>query len=50
MTEAKKTKKPTSKTAVALRNLCTSEGMVKKGVEFTCTPEEYEIFKKAGAV
>jgi len=51
MTEEKaKPKKTTSKTAVALKNLCTSKGMVKKGEEFTCTAKEYDIFKKAKAV
>ncbi len=51
MTEEKKApKKPTSKKAVALKNLCTGKGMVKKGEEFTCTAKEYEHFKKAKAV
>ena len=49
MTEAK-TKKPTSKKAVAKKTLCTSKGMIKKGQSFTCTAKEYEAFKKAGAV
>ena len=52
MTEEKKTtKKATSKKCVALKNLATiKDGNVKKGAEFTCTPEEFEIFKKAKAV
>jgi len=50
MTEEKKAKKPTSKKAVALKNLCTSNGMVKKGEEFTCSAKEYDIFKKAKAI
>ena len=39
-----------SKEYVALRTLCTSSGMVKKGESFTCSSKEYEIFKKAKAV
>lgn len=52
MTEEKKEqpKKPTKKKAVALKSLCTSKGMVKKGEEFTCTPKEFDAFKKAKAV
>ncbi len=50
MAEKKPVKKPTSKKAVALKNLCTSKGMIKKGQEFTCTAKEYDIFKKAKAV
>jgi hypothetical protein len=51
MTEEKKTKKPTSKKCVALKNLATAkDGNVKKGGECTCTSKEYEIFKKAKAV
>ena len=51
MTEEKKTKKPTSKKCVALKNLCTAkDGNVKAGQECTCTNKEYEAFKKAGAV
>ena len=51
MTDEKKpVKKATSKKCIALKNLCTSKGMVKKGDEFTCTTKEYEIFKKAKAV
>ncbi len=51
MTEEKaKPKKPTSKKAVALKNLATSKGNVKAGSEFTCTTKEYDIFKKAKAV
>ena len=50
MTEEKKVKKATTKLSVALKNLCTSKGMVKKGETFTCSAKEHEIFKKAGAV
>ncbi len=50
MIEEKKVKKPVSKTCVALKALCTSNGMVKKGEEFTCTAKEYEAFKKSKAV
>ena len=50
MTDEKKVKKPTTKKCVALKNLCTSNGMVKKGEEFTCSTKEYDIFKKAKAV
>ena len=49
MTEAK-TKKPTSKKAVAKKALCTSKGMIKKGESFACSAKEYEAFKKVGAV
>ncbi len=48
MTEEKKVKK--SKKHVALKNLATSDGMVKKGAEFTCSAKELEVFKKAKAV
>ena len=50
MTEEKKAKKPTTKKAVALKNLCTSKGQVKKGEEFICSAKEHEAFKKAKAV
>lgn len=51
MTEEKKVKKPTSKKAVALKNLCTAkDGQVKAGSECTCTAKEYDIFKKAKAI
>tara|TARA_R110002096_G_scaffold153968_1_gene318007 strand:+ start:96 stop:251 length:156 start_codon:yes stop_codon:yes gene_type:complete len=51
MSEEKKViKKPVSKKVIALKNLCTSNGMVKKGEEFTCSQKEYDIFKKAKAV
>ena len=50
MTEEKKVKKVTAKKAVALKNLCTSNGQVKKGEEFTCSTKEHEAFKKVGAV
>lgn len=45
MTESKKKIKH-----IALKNLSTSKGNVKKGCEFTCTKEELSIFKKAKAV
>ena len=48
--EIKTKKKPTSKKAVALKGLCTSKGVVKKGEEFTCTAKEYEYFKNLKAV
>ena len=48
MSEPKK--KPATKKHVALRALCTSKGMIKKGEEFTCTAKELEAFKKAKAV
>ena len=51
MTDEKKVKKETSKKCVALKNLSTAkDGNVKKGSECTCTPKEYDIFKKAKAV
>jgi hypothetical protein len=51
MTEEKaKPKKPTSKKVVALKALCTSKGMVKKGESFTCSIKEYDYFKKLKAV
>jgi hypothetical protein len=50
MTEEKKPVKKTVKKHVALKNLCTSKGMVKKGSEFTCTSKELEVFKANGAV
>ena len=44
-------KKTLNKRCIALKALCTAkDGMVKKGSSFTCTPEEYEIFKEAKAV
>lgn len=50
MTEEKKTKAKT-KTATALRNLCTSKGeQVRKGAEFTDTEAQIKKFKSAGAV
>ena len=49
MTEEKKVKKAPKK-HIALKGLCTSNGMVKKGEEFTCSTKEFEIFKKAKAV
>jgi len=49
MTEEKKVTKAKKK-HVALKNLCTSNGMVKKGEEFTCSTKELEVFKKAKAV
>ena len=50
MTEEKKETKRALKKHVALKNLATSNGMVKKGDEFTCTTKELEIFKKNKAV
>jgi hypothetical protein len=50
MTEEKKVKKPTTKKCVALKNLCTAKGQVKKGEDFTCSAKEYEAFKKVKAV
>lgn len=52
MTDEKKVKKTKKEKprALALKNLCTSEGMVKKGEFFTCTEKEHAIFKKAKAV
>jgi len=50
MTEVKKTKKVTPKKAVAKRSLCTSKGMVNRGEEFTCTADEYKLFKSVGAI
>ena len=35
---------------VALKNLATSAGQVKKGADFTCSKAEHEHFKKAKAV
>jgi hypothetical protein len=35
---------------IALTNLATSQGQVKKGQEFTCTDKELAIFKKNKAV
>ena len=48
--EIKAKKKPTSKKAVALKGLYTSNGAVKKCEEFTCTVKEYEYFKNLKAV
>jgi len=52
MTEEKKPKKAKKENprALALKNLCTSNGMVKRGEYFTCTEKEMLIFKKAKAV
>ena len=50
MTEVKKTKKVAPKKAIAKRSLCTSKGMVNRGEEFTCTAEEYKLFKSVGAI
>jgi hypothetical protein len=53
MTEEKKVKKTAKKSqprALALKNLCTSEGQVKKGQFFDCTEKELTIFKAAKAV
>jgi len=52
MTDSKKVKKTVKKVVkhVALKNLATSKGQVKKGETFTCTAEELNIFKKVKAV
>ena len=50
MTEVKKTKKVVSKKAVAKRSLCTAKGMDERGEEFTCTADEYQLFKSVGAI
>jgi hypothetical protein len=47
---APKAKAKVNKKHVALRNLATSNGNVKKGESFTCSSKELEIFKKAKAV
>ncbi len=39
-----------NKKHIALKGLCTSNGMVKKGEEFTCSEKELAIFKKHKAV
>ena len=39
-----------SKKHIALKNLATSNGNVKKGAEFSCTDKELSVFKKAKAV
>ena len=43
-------KKEVAKKHIALKALCTSNGMVKKGEEFTCSERELAIFKKVKAV
>jgi hypothetical protein len=48
--ELKQAKAEVNKKHVALRNLATSQGQVKKGQEFTCTSKELAIFKKVKAV
>ena len=48
MTKEKKVKKV--KKHIALKNLATSKGNVKKGDEFACSTKELEVFKKAKAV
>ena len=50
MNDEIKPKKQTSKTFVALKNLSTKDGQVKKGCEFKCTAKEAEHFKKAKAI
>ena len=49
MTDSKKSTKKESK-HVALKNLATSKGNVKKGEEFTCNTKELAVFKKNKAV
>ncbi len=43
-------KKEVVKKHIALKALCTIEGMVRVGEEFSCTEEELAIFKKHKAV
>jgi hypothetical protein len=52
MTEAKPKKeaKKEKPRALALKSLCTSDGMVKKGEFFSCTEKEMAIFRKAKAI
>jgi hypothetical protein len=49
MTKVKEVKE-VKKECVALKALCTSNGMVKKGESFSCSQAEYEIFKAVEAV
>lgn len=44
------TKPEKKKTHIALRNLCTSKGNIKKGESFKCSANELKIFKAARAV
>ena len=44
------TKPAKKKSYVALRNLATSKGNVKKGESFKCSASEYKRFKAVGAV
>tara|TARA_R110000782_G_scaffold90616_1_gene173709 strand:- start:789 stop:947 length:159 start_codon:yes stop_codon:yes gene_type:complete len=46
----KKEAKQVKREYVALKALCTSNGMVKKGELFTCSNEEYKKFKSVEAV
>ena len=48
--ELKQAKAEANKKYIALRNLATSKGQVKKGEEFTCNDKELAIFKKCKAV
>ena len=48
MTDSNKPKKKVKH--IALKSLCTSGGMVKKGDEFTCSDKELTVFKKNKAV
>jgi len=47
-TEVKPVRRPTKFTA--LKTLCTSKGMVKKGDKFSCTAEEAAKFKQVKAI
>jgi hypothetical protein len=48
--ELKQAKAEANKKHIALKNLATSQGQVKKGEEFTCNSKELAIFKKVKAV
>lgn len=48
--ELKQAKAEANKKHIALKNLTTSQGQVKKGEEFTCNSKELAIFKKVKAV
>lgn len=43
-------KKEVTKKHIALKALCASDGMVKKGEEFTCSESEFAHFRKHKAV
>ena len=48
--ELKLAKAEANKKHIALKNLTTSKGQVKKGEEFTCNSKELAVFKKLKAV